>query len=137
MQTQPFDIIPACEGEQDYFYSDSDREAQCVGHVRGDFGRSGNDYYASFWPHQGASQADETFYTELTALIVSLRKSLLKDRPSMRRYIQRHPTLVLEAGDLMSYGYQVETEGHAYYLRCSPHPGTYDFYVYAYRREAV
>lgn len=137
MQAQPFDVIPADESERDYFYSDSDQEHHCVGHVRGDFGRDGDEYHASFWPHQGADQADEVFHAELNALVVSLRKSLLKDRPSMRRYIQRHPTLVLEAGELTSYGYRVETDGHAYYLRCSPHPGTYDFYVYAYRREAV
>ena len=135
MQTQRFVVIPADESERDYFYSGNDREAQCVGHVRGDFGRGGNEYYASFWPHEGVDQADENFHAELTALIVSLRESLLKDRPAMRRYIQHHPTLVLEAGDLMSYGYRVETGKHVYYFRCTPYPGVYDFYVYAYQRE--
>ena len=132
---QHFDVQPGISGTEDLYYSGNDREAQCVGHVRGDFGRSGSDYYASFWPHEGADQADENFHAELTALINSLRESLLKDRPAMRRYIQHHPTLVLEAGDLMSYGYRVETSKHVYYLRCTPHPGIYDFYVYAYRRE--
>ena len=135
--THHFEVQPGISGTETLYYSGNDQETQCVGHVRGDFGRSGNDYYASFWLHERADQADEAFHAELTALVVSLRKSLLKDRPAMRRYIQHHPTLVLEAGDLMSYGYQVETGKHVYYIRCSPYSGIYDFYVYAYRREAM
>ena len=133
--TQHFDVQPGIFGTETLYYSDSDQEHRCVGHVRGGFGHGGNEYYASFWPHQGADQADEAFHAELNALVVSLRKSLLKDRPAMRRYIQHHPTLVLEAGDLMSYGYRVETDRRVYYIRCTPHPGVYDFYIYAYRRE--
>ena len=133
--THHFDVQPGIPGMEALYYSDSDQEHRCFGHVRDDFGRDGDEYHASFWPHQGADQADEAFHVELNALVVSLRKSLLKDRPSMRRYIQHHPTLVLEAGELTSYGYRVETDGHAYYLRCSPHPGVYDFYFYAYRQE--
>ena len=46
----------------------------------------------------------------------------------MRKYIQQHPPLILEAGAIMSYGYQVTTEKYDYCIRCTPHPGVYDFY---------
>ena len=77
--------------------------------IRGDFGKSGDEYWATFWEHEGINVAGEGCKEELTALVNTLRKNLLKSRKAMRKYIQQHLLLILEASAIMSYGYQVKT----------------------------
>ena len=135
MKENIFSVIPGSEGNKSNYYSNSDREPFCVGHIRGDFGKSGDEYWATFWEHEGINTAREGYKEELTALVNTLRKNLLKSRKAMRKYIQSRPPLILEAGEIMSYGYRVSTEKYDYYIRCSPYPGVYDFYIYMYIRE--
>lgn len=136
MLSQTYNITPATETDKALFYSGSERENHCAGHVRGHFGRSGTEYNASFWQHAGTHLAGDDFMEELNMLLAGLRRNLLKSRGKMNRFILEHPPLILETGVIMSYGYQVSTEKYDYYIRCAPYPGCYDFYIYAYIREA-
>lgn len=131
---QDFDVRAGDAGSKDMYYSGNDQDYRCVGHIRGDFGKSGDEYWASYWEHEGINVAGEGCKEELTALVKALRKNLLKSRKAMRKYIQPHPPLILEAGAIMSFGYQVTTEKYDYYIRCAPSPGVYDFYIYMYVR---
>lgn len=131
-----FSIDPANEHSKDMFYSDNDQEHRCIGHLQGDFGASGEECWTSFWPHEGAVLTGADCRDEINALVEELRKDLFKSRTSMRQYIRQHPPLVLESGEITVYGYQVKTEKCEYYIRCTPHSGCYDFYVYCYLREA-
>ena len=135
MKENILSVIPGSEGNKSNYYSNSDREPFCVGHIRGDFGKSGDEYWATFWEHEGINTAREGYKEELTALVNTLRKNLIKSRKAIRKYIQQHPPLILDAGEIMTYGYQVSTEKYDYYIRCSPYPGVYDFYIYMYIRE--
>lgn len=132
---QDFDVRAGDESSMDKYYSGNDQDYRCVGHIRGDFGKSGDEYWTTFWEHEGINTAGEGCKEELTALVNMLRKNLLKSRKAMRKYLQQYPPLILEAGAIMSYGYQVMTERYDYYIRCSPYPGAYDFYIYMYARE--
>jgi len=132
---QDFNVRAGDAGSTELYYSGSDHENRCVGHLRGDFGKSGDEYLATFWEHEGINVAGKGCKKELTALVNTLRKNLLKSRKAMRKYIQQRPPLILEAGAIMSYGYQVTTEKYDYYIRCTPCPGVYDFYIYMYVRE--
>ena len=131
---QDFDVRAGDVGSTELYYSGSDHENRCVGHIRGDFGENGDEYWATFWEHEGINAAGKDCKDELTALVNTLRKNLLKNRKAMRKYIQQHSPLILEAGAIMSYGYQVTTEKYDYYIRCTPCPGVYDFYIYMYVR---
>lgn len=106
---QVYQLMPGVEGSMDMYYSGNDQDYRCVGHIRGDFGKSGDEYWATFWEHEGINVAGEGCKEELTALVNTLRKNLLKSRKAMRKYIQQHLLLILEAGAIMSYGYQVTT----------------------------
>lgn len=132
---QMYQLMPGAEGSVDMYYSDNEQEHRCIGHIRGDFGKSGDEYWATFWEHEGINVAGEGCKEELIALVNALRKNLLKSRKAMRKYIQQHPPLILEAGAIMSYGYQVTTEKYDYCIRCTPCPGVYDFYIHMYVRE--
>ena len=131
---QDFDVRAGDVSSMELYYSGSNQENRCIGHIRGDFGKNGDEYWAAFCEHEGSNAAGEGYKEELNALVKALRKNLLKNRKSMRKYIQRHPPLILEAGSIMSYGYQVTTEKYGYYIRCTPCPGVYDFYIYMYVR---
>ena len=135
MKEKNFTVVPGSEGSKGYYYSNSDREPCCIGHIRGDFGKSGDEYWATFWEHEGINAAGEDCKAELTALVNALRKNLLKSRKHMKLYIRQLPPLLLESGEIMSYGYQVTTEKYNYYIRCTPYPGVYDFYIDIYFRE--
>ena len=132
---QDFDVRAGDAGSMDMYYSGNDQDYHCVCHIRGDFGKSGDEYWATFWEHEGINVAGEGCKEELTALVNTLRKNLLKSRKAMRKYLQQHPPLILESGEIMSYGYQASTEKYDYYIRCSPYSGVYDFYIYMYVRE--
>ena len=131
---QDFDVRAGDAGSMDMYYSGNDQDYHCVCHIRGDFGKSGDEYWATFWEHEGINVAGEGCKEELTALVNTLRKNLLKSRKAMRKYLQQHPPLILESGEIMSYGYQASTEKYDYYIRCSPYSGVYDFYIYMYVR---
>ena len=104
---QDFDVRAGDESSMDKYYSGNDQDYRCVGHIRGDFGKSGDEYWATFWEHEGINAAGKDCKDELTALVNTLRKNLLKSRKAMRKYIQQHLLLILEASAIMSYGYQV------------------------------
>lgn len=132
---QDFDVRAGDVSSMELYYSGSKQENRCIGHIRGDFGKSGDEYWATFWEHEGINPAGEGCKEELSALVKALRKNLLNSRKTMRKYIRQHSPLILEAGAIMSYGYQVAAEKCDYYIRCSPYPGVYDFYIYIYVRE--
>lgn len=130
-----FEVCVGEAGTKELYYSGNDYEGRCIGHIRGDFGKSGDEYWATFWEHEGINAAGEGCKAELTALVNTLRNNLLKSRKHMKQYIRQLPPLILESGEIMSYGYQVTTEKYNYYIRCTPYPGVYDFYIYIYVRE--
>ena len=131
-------VVKAGEnGSYKMFYSDGPAENRCIGHLRGDFGKSGDEFWHSWFPHAADARNDEPFKNELKALVDFLRKSFLKSRVFMQKYLREHDSLMLESGIFVSRGYMVVTEQYEYYIRCSPQPGEYNFYIYAYVREGV
>lgn len=130
-----FDIQPAVTGTEELFYSYNSQEHRCIGHLRGDFGRNGKEFWTSFNLHKAPKT--ESFVAEFDDLVNFLREDLFKSRSGMQTYIYHHPTLVLESGSSVTVsGYHVLTDAHEYYIRCTPYRGWYDIYVYCYVREA-
>ena len=87
---QDFDVRSGDVSSMELYYSGSDLENRCIGHIRGDFGKSGDEYWATFWEHEGINVAGNGCKKELTALVNTLRKNLLKSRKAMRKYLQQH-----------------------------------------------
>ena len=129
---------PFSEKEKSLFYSaqkDADDEALAtVGHLRADFGRSGNDFRNSWTPRNGDRFNTPEFKSELGELMDGLRKNgPLKSLSAMRKYCAEHgEPAKLEDG---AYGFIAETERFRYALRFTPSPGQYHLYLYAYDKE--
>ena len=110
---------------------DNDLERGCVGHLRGDFGKSGGEFWTSWFDHQPKLRTT-AFHGELQKVMEGLRKKggLLHDFASMSRGCRDG----LSYDD--SFGFKAETPGYTYCLRCTPRRGEYNFYLYVYDKAA-
>ena len=128
-----FHIRPARPDETGLFYTphpEEDKRRGTIGHIRMDFGRSGNEFWHTWWPRGPEELNSPEFKAELQQVVDELRTSVLKDLSSMSKYCWSHGG---EVGNWpTNYGYIVETENYRYCLRCNPSPGDYNGYLTAY-----
>ncbi len=125
-------VIPG--GATELFYSKESDDPRCVGYLRGDFG-DGHEFWTSWWPHNDDRFNTQEFKDDFYPLVSVLRKNLLKNRAGMFKYIADHPVSPLSDDSPRAYGYHVLTERYAYYIRCTPERGNYNFYIYCYLME--
>ena len=65
--------------ERNYSYTQEksvQKNTGCIGHLRGDMGRSGEEFYTS-WDDHEASLKTETFKSEFNSIMNALRKQFL------------------------------------------------------------
>ena len=136
--TQPnntrFEIRPASPEEAGLFYAQlpvEDERLGAIGHVRMDFGRSGNEFWHTWWPRGPEELNSPAFKSELQEVVDELRESVLKNRFAMERYCYGHGGKI-SGGWVQNYGYVIETENYRYCLRCNPSPGDYNAYLTAF-----
>ena len=124
---------PIPSEKSDWLYSDSDKDAQrgCIGHLRGDFGRSGTEFWTSWFDHQRPLK-QAVFMGELQAVVDALRQpdGLLSSFSAMKQ--QCHDGTQIRG----SAGFHAESKQYEYCLRCSPIRGDYNFYIYCYDKRA-
>lgn len=121
-----------------YFYSASaaeEIERGCIGHLRGYFGSNGETFWANWFEHLPALKTP-AFRAELEAVVQALtEQGWLQSRSRMHQLCLSHPEARLSgAWHSGVYGFCFQTERHRYYLRCFPHAGDYNFYLYCYIR---
>ena len=129
-----FHIRPARPEEAGLFYTphpEEDKRLGTVGHVRMDFGRSGNEFWHTWWPRGPEELNSPVFKAELQEVVDTLRESVLKNRFAMERFCYARGGKI-SGGWTQNYGYIVETEHYRYCLRCTPFPGDYQGYLYCY-----
>ena len=81
--TTQFHIRPARPDEAGLFYAqhpEEDKRLGTVGHVRMDFGRSGNEFWHTWWPRGPEELNSPAFKAELQQVVDTLRESVLKNR---------------------------------------------------------
>ncbi len=120
--------------KQDWVWSadsQADLERGCIGHLRGDFGSSGEEFWTSWFDHQ-AKLKSQAFRDELQDVVNGLRREggLLQSFTGMSSQCRKG--LTCDEG----FGFQAQTRNYTYCLRCTPRRGDYNFYLYAYDRYA-
>ena len=133
-ENMKFHIRPARPEEAGLFYTphpEEDKRLGTVGHVRMDFGRSGNEFWHTWWPRGPEELNSPAFKLELQEVVDTLRESVLKNRFAMERFCYARGGKI-SGGWTQNYGYIVETEHYRYCLRCNPSPGDYNCYCTAY-----
>ena len=92
-KTTQFHIRPARPEEAGLFYTphpEEDKRLGTVGHVRMDFGRSGNEFWHTWWPRGPEELNSPVFKAELQQVVDTLRESVLKSRFAMERFCYEH-----------------------------------------------
>ena len=134
MEKAQFHIRPARPDEADLFYTphpEKDKRLGTIGHVRMDFGRSGNEFWHTWHPRGAEELNSPAFKAELQEVVDKLREDVLKNRFAMERFCYAHGGKI-NGGWTQNYGFIVETEHYRYCLRCNPSPGDYNGYLTAY-----
>lgn len=129
-----FHIRPARPDEAGLFFTQHPAEDQrlgAIGHVRMDFGKSGNEFWHTWWPRGPEELNSPAFKAELQEVVDALRKDVLKSRFAMERFCYEYGGKI-NGGYVQNYGYVVETTHYRYCLRCNPSPGDYNAYLTAY-----
>lgn len=136
-EAKEFWLRPAQKDESGLFYTQTpaeDARLGALGHVRMDFGRSGNEFWHTWHPRGPAELNTPEFKTELQQVVDKLRADVLKNRFAMERFCYGHGGKI-DGGWVQNYGYVVETEHYRYCLRCNPSPGDYNAYLTCYDLE--
>lgn len=134
-------LRPATPVERLYTYNQSNQiEAQtgCIGHLRGDMGRDGKEFYTSWTDHRGDLKTPE-FKAEFDEVINALRfdkgyNGMLKDRASLKRFCHANPESDFKS-DRQQFGFRADTKQFSYLFRLTPRQGDYNLYCYCYRRD--
>ena len=126
--------------EQKYTYAQSmqlEGQTANIGHLRGDFDSSGYGFYTTWTDTRPQWKTDE-FKAEFDEVINALRSDkygLLKSRSDMSAYARQYVDSAFKGSYCTEYGFRVDTEKHAYLLRCNPTRGDYNFYCYCFVKE--
>lgn len=133
------ELKPMAPEETPYFYPATEaqnRERGYIGHLRGDFGRFGHQFWMSWHDHAGERRTP-AFRGELAALVQHLQwQGLLLDLNGMRDFCRQHPEAHIPGvwhADVC--GFCLQSDSHRYFIRCFPHLGDYNFYIYCYRKD--
>ena len=136
----PLNIRPLTEAEQKYTYKQSTQlegQTGSIGYLRGDFGKHGNEFYTS-WFGRNTQWETDAFKSELDEIITALRSDeygLLKDSAHMSHYGLAHDDSMFKGNYCTEFGFRVDTEKHAFLLRCNPTKGDYNFTCHCYIRQ--
>lgn len=120
-------------------YPNGSNSRGCIGHLRGDFGRDGNEFWTTWWNESEELKTD-IFRFEFDLLVNALRESILKDFASMSRFCNQNAA----GSEIMGsewhedeFVFSMESEKHTYYLRCIKRKGDYNFYICCYNRNQL
>jgi len=108
-------------------------EKHKIGHIRGDFGSSGEQFFTTWWPCHGELKTGR-FKDELQEVVEELRSDLefplLKNRNSMRSVCMQNLQNRVQGGwHPDTFGFKIRTEHYWYFIKCYFGPGDYNFYV--------
>ena len=122
---------------KDFFYTSTPAEPFCLGHIRIDFGKAGDEYWAKFFEHK---YFDRLYNPELlTEINTELRRlydlGMTRHLQGMSAFCRSNPEAVIGTlydGWTKEYGFHTETEHLSFYIRCRPIRDDYQAYIYIY-----
>ena len=109
---EKFHLRTARPDEAGLFYTphpEEDKRRGTIGHIRMDFGRSGNEFWHTWWPRGMEELNSPVFKAELQEVVDMMRENVLKSRFAMERFCYDHGGKI-DGGYVQNYGYIVETE---------------------------
>lgn len=134
------EIRPLTQEERKYTYPQSMQlqgQTGSIGRLQGDFGKRGTEYSQS-WTDYWERYKPDDFQSELNQIVYALRSGecgLLTDCNTMKAYVAANPESAFQENHNKEYGFRVDTDRHAYLIRCNPSANNAHFYCYCYASE--
>ena len=132
-------LRPASPDEAGLFYTqeEQDKALATVGHLRFDHG-SGNEFWTTWWEHNGNELNTHDFKVELQEFVDEMRRiGPLRNGDVMFDYCYSNGDK-LDGGTHSSFGFIAESENYRYCLRCTPRQGDYSYiYIYDKRQQEL
>lgn len=135
-----FTLRPLTIPERKYTYAQSSQlqgQTGNIGHLRGDFGSGGTEFYTSWFDARPQWKTNE-FKQDLDDVINALRteeQPLLRNRSLMLWFGRANKESEMQGNYAIEFGFRADTEKYAFLLRCNPTKGDYNFYCYCYVKE--
>lgn len=135
-----FTLRPLTIPERKYTYAQSSQlqgQTGNIGHLRGDFGSGGTEFYTSWFDARPQWKTDE-FKQDLDDVINALRteeQPLLRNRSLMLWFGRANKESEMEGNYAIEFGFRADTEKYAFLIRCNPTKGDYNFYCYCYVKD--
>ncbi|MBR4608069.1 MAG: hypothetical protein IKO41_17825 [Lachnospiraceae bacterium] len=126
------------KNEEAYAFSrnkEIDEASGCVGHLRGDFGSAGTQFFHSWWPHQNDVLNTPEFKEAFGNVMDSLKRGCLGSRRECAKFCWEN--LDQNFGEYHGFGGRVDEGDYAFIFRLNPKRGDYDIYVYCYVRSML
>ena len=129
---------PLAPEERLYTYRQSQQlimQTGAIGYLRGDFGKTGAEFYAQFFDEHEPRKSD-AFRYDIGKVAEAMRQpgGPLRDRYAMAAFCGLHESAGFEGNIGREYGFRIDTPDYAYLLRCIPSPGDCNFYIKCYER---
>ncbi len=123
--------------EKEQFFAmppEKDEALGCIGHLRIDFGKSGTEFWSTWWPRGPEELNSPTFKKELDSVVNELRETVLSGMVGMRRFCTDNGGY-MDGGCSPNYGYVIDTPSYRYCLRCIPMQGDYNAYLNCFDKQ--
>lgn len=135
-------IKPMQPEERLYAYQQSSQiraQTGSIGHLRGDFGKTGTEFYTSWQDHIKSFRSDD-FGDEFDKVVNALRfedvgGGLFGSRNAMRLFCKESPDSAFQGNYCEEYGFRINKGRHSFLIRCNPMVDDYNFYVFCYVKE--
>ncbi|MDD4495550.1 MAG: hypothetical protein PHV32_14635 [Eubacteriales bacterium] len=124
-----YELLPAEKEEIHLCFRLSGEGAErcgAIGYLRADFGRSGKEFYTTWFDNQAHLKSSDFKY-KFDALINSLR-----DDGQKPPFASRDNHLAFCAANPSMTAFKITTLDYSFYFRLNPNQGTYDIYCFTY-----
>ncbi len=132
-------LRPYCTSEKEQFFAmppEEDKIRGCIGHLRMDFGRSGIEFWSTWWPRGPEDMNSPAFKKDLNSVVDELRKTVLSDINGMRQFCRSNNGLMHIDGEA-HHGFVIDSKDYRYCLRCIPRQGDYNAYLTCYDKRIL
>ena len=131
----------ALNEEEKLCFRDSERtkEYGWIGYLRGDFGRSGEEFHSTWFEGDNPELNNEQFKGLFDSVINILRQDgdLFSDMDAMWDRCYDSSECEISTGIGRRWEFRLLTNDYALYILCNPEWGDYNFYVHCYDKEML
>ncbi len=140
MADKIYELKPAIAEDEEFIYPRLDTERGYIGRLRGDFGKTGIEYWST-WETENDILHTVDFKIEFNDVMQYLTEKsdlpLLKNHAATQDMCKNMDSFKIKDKFADIYLFKIVTEKYTYFIRCFCGTGDYNFYIFAYNNEKL